>query len=690
MMVSAALAGSATAQDRNPGFNLYGNTGLIDMPSGRMQPDGQITWNMGYAGGTRRGSINFQILPRLAGTVRYSSIKDLGGPGDDADDRGFDLHFQVLKETDWLPDVTIGIHDLTGTSPYGAEYIAATKSITPDFRITAGLGWGRLGTYQGFSLDGSDSRPDQTDPSGQLQLATFFRGEAAPFAGIEWQTPIDKLSLQAEYSSDDYAREEATGQIERSSPFNFGLTYRPWRAVHLKAFYMHGSEVGVQVTLSGNPFEPIAPQDLGTGPAPINPRPQALRDATGWAKSGENRDKLRKALAEALAADGIGIEQLAITDRRVDIYINNGRTRREPKAIGRTARLLAVAMPPSVEVFRITLVQGGLPTTTVEIRRDDIEDLVETPDAGIAMWQRVMLSDAAASIDSDTVWERDIGQRFIWSFNPRIPFSLFDPNEPIRADASLNLGASYRLTKHLNLSGSVNRWVVGTEQKETSTSTSPLPHVRSDSSLYYSGRDIKLNNLDLEYVTKLTPTTYGRVTVGLLERMFGGVSGEVLWAPTRQNWALGAELNYVKQRDPFTPFGFEDYETATGHASVYWDTGYSGIEAQVDVGRYLAGDWGATVTLGRRFTNGWEVSAYVTRTDVSVEDFGKGSYSKGVNLTMPLRWGLPYESKSQASINLGSISSDGGSRLRVGGRLYDRIRDLDEQSLYEDWSTFWQ
>ena len=677
------------AQQKSLNFNLYGNTGLIDIPSGQVQRDGQISWNLGYFNGTQRGAINFQILPRLSGTVRYSSVEDLGGPGEDADDRAFDLHLQILKENGWVPDVAVGILDLTGTSPYSAEYIAATKTITPNIKVTAGLGWGRYGTNNGFTLFGSEDRETDAEP-GQLQLETFFRGDVAPFAGIEWQTPIDKLSVLAEYSSDSYDAEDATDQFDYNSPFNFGLSYRPWDNVHLKAMYLYGSQIGVQVTLTGNPLNPLSPQDLGAGPLPINKRSAALRNTTNWANSTDNREKLRVALAEVLGADGISIDQIDVRGKSVDIFIRNGRIRREPKAIGRTARALAVAMPPSVEVFRITPVSNGMSTTTVEIKRSDLEDLVDTPDAALESWERAVLTDAAVSLNSDTAWQRPIGRRFSWSLNPTIPFSIFDPNEPIEPDIAFNLGASYRLTKKLTVSTSIRQWLIGTDQRTEDTSTSPLPHVRSTSGVYFSGRSPTLNRLTADYVTKITPTTYGRVSVGLLERIFAGVSTEILWAPTKQDWALGGELNYAKQRDFVSAFGLQDYDVVTGHASLYWDTGYYGLETQVDVGRYLAGDWGATFSLARRFTNGWEVSAYVTRTNVSVEDFGQGSYAKGVSLTMPLRWGLPYETKSQASINLGSVSSDGGARLRVSGRLYDRVRDLNALSLEEDWSTFWQ
>ena len=58
-----------------------------------------------------------------------------------------------------------------------------------------------------------------------------------------------------------------------------------------------------------------------------------------------------------------------------------------PKAIGRTARVLAAGLPYSVETFHITPVESGLPTTTVEVERSDIEAQVDRPNAGVESWE---------------------------------------------------------------------------------------------------------------------------------------------------------------------------------------------------------------------------------------------------------------------------------------------------------------
>ncbi len=129
---------------------------------------------------------------------------------------------------------------------------------------------------------------------------------------------------------------------------------------------------------------------------------------------------------------------------------------------------------------------------------------------------------------------------------------------------------------------------------------------------------------------------------------------------------------------------------ATGHASLYWDTGWYDIETQFSAGRYLAGDWGGTVAVSRRFANGWAVGAYATKTDVSAEDFGEGSFAKGLTLSIPLRWATPFETRQTIDGNLTSLANNGGAFLNIQNRLYPMVRDYDRNHLEENWGAFWQ
>jgi hypothetical protein len=171
--------------------------------------------------------------------------------------------------------------------------------------------------------------------------------------------------------------------------------------------------------------------------------------------------------------------------------------------------------------------------------------------------------------------------------------------------------------------------------------------------------------------------------------MYAGVSGELLWKPVDSRLALGVELNEVVKRDFDKGFGLRDYQTTTGHVSAYYafDGGYLG---QIDAGRYLAEDWGATFSLYREFDNGWLIGAYATLTDVPFETFGEGSFDKGIVLNVPLDYftGKPVGGSVGGTIQ--PILRDGGARVVVPGRLYDTVREAQNPVLRNTWGRFWR
>lgn len=171
--------------------------------------------------------------------------------------------------------------------------------------------------------------------------------------------------------------------------------------------------------------------------------------------------------------------------------------------------------------------------------------------------------------------------------------------------------------------------------------------------------------------------------------MSGGLSVELLWFPLESTLAVGAELNYVRQRDFDQLLGFRDHSVAAGHVSGYWQVG-DRYQVQIDAGRYLAGDWGSTLTLTREFHNGWRIGAFATFTDVSAAEFGEGSYDKGVVITVPIDWLSGTPTRDDFTTVLRPVQRDGGARLQVVGRLYDTVRGLRGHDLRANWGRFWR
>ena len=693
---SAGLAAPqlATAQHlTTPNTGMYGTpSNLIDMPTAETAPDGQLSTTISYFGNTFKNTLSFQITPRLTGAFRYTAIKGLNIPGYTPStyyDRSFDISYQILTESAYLPAVSVGLRDFIGTGLYSSEYIVATKGFANDrLRLTAGLGWGRLGSYQ--SIGSTDTRPsDLLGAGGIPTYDRWFRGDVAPFAGLSYALS-DTLTFKAEYSSDAYTLETGDGILERKNPYNFGLDYRRSDNFGIGVYSIGGAEYGVVLRFALNPRTDGVPGGSETAPVPVYLRPRGTAQDLGWTTSPAERQSAQEELVAGLAREGLELEGIRLDGRKAHVLIRNAKYDIEAQAVGRTARVLTRTMPDSVETFVITQVVRGIRSTSVVVQRSDLERLENAPARDIL---------AAAQFSTSLAETPDIPviegsyPRYSWNFAPYVQTSFFDPDNPLRADLGLRLKGEYSWAPGWVLSGSLTNRIAGTlsdtPRPARITPIDPPPVVRSDGNFYNRSKQPRIETLTVAKYGRLGPNLYGRLSAGLFESAYGGISGEVLWKPTGSRFALGAEANYVVKRDYDQLFDFQDYKVATGHLSAYYDFG-NGFHGQLDVGRYLAGDLGATVSLDREFANGWRVGAYATKTDVSAASFGEGSFDKGIRITIPISWAFGQPDRRTGNLVLQSLARDGGARLNVDGRLYETIRGTHKSDMVKSWGKFWR
>ncbi|MBC7131879.1 MAG: YjbH domain-containing protein [Roseovarius sp.] len=687
-----------TAPRIETGYNSYGYPGMIDMPVAHSRPDGELAFSISDFAGQTRNTLTFQLLPRLSGSFRYTRLENfpLSGGTVTNYDRSFSVHFRFADETWWRPAMAVGLNDFLGTGIYSSEYLVATKTIGERVRVTGGLGWGRLGTSGGFRNplsvfgDKLETRPARdTGRGGKVASQQFFRGDAAFFGGIEWQA-TDRLRFTAEYSSDAYPREEPTA-FERDSQINLGVTYGIGPMTDISLRWLYGSEIGVQLSTALNPKNPPNHGGREPAPPPVLVRGMAPGAALSWGghlaqeQGSDDADHADRRLAAALAGQGVRLHGLALSDDRARVEIENLAWPQEAQAVGRTARVLSRELPPGIEHFEIVLVSSGMPVTTLVIARSDMETLEHDLDGAWKSFARARLSSPAGPVAPlDTRYPG-----FEWGLKPYLLTSLFDPDDPVRADLGAELRVLFEAAPGLEFGGALRKRVIGNLDESTRQSNSVLPRVRSEFNIYDREGDPTIPDLTAAYYFKPGENLYGRLTAGYLERMFGGVSGELLWKRTESPFALGIEVNHVQQRDFDQLFGFQDYSVTTGHVSAYLELG-GGFHAQVDAGRYLARDWGATFALDREFGNGWRVGAFATFTDVSEDDFGEGSFDKGIRITIPLSWIVGEPNKTRYSTTIRPLLRDGGARLDVGGRLYERVRPLHKPALQRGWGRFWR
>ena len=681
--------GPAGATDLRFSASSYGTPGLIDMPTGSPWPDGTLGLSSVLTKDMQKYTLTFQITPRIFGSFRYSILNGYDA-GENRYDRSFDFGYLLMEETQYRPALSIGLRDFGGTGIYGSEYIAATKTFGDKLTLTGGIGWGRLASYGGFTNplgiidDSFETRPIQDvsiNNTGRLDIKQWFHGDAAFFGGVEYRFN-PRLTLKAEYSSDAYERETLKMGFDHKTPFNASLTYGFKNGAEVSVYALHGSEIGIRGSIPITPQKPKFPSGIEEAPPTLMQR--QTQAALSWdANSVRQKDS---SLSMALKDQGLTLEGITIEGDTATVRFVNGRYPAEAQALGRAARVLANQLPADITTFRLEAMANGVTTSRTTLRRSDLESLEYDLDGSWRSFARADFEDAA---HSEAAPIAGIYPKFNWRITPYLDPSLFDPDNPVRADFGVQAAASLEPARGLVFSAAVRQPVAGNLATSTRPSNSVLPHVRTDSAEYAKQSDLEIKYLTAEYFFRPGKDLYGRATVGYLETMYGGVSGELLWKPVNGPLALGAELNYVKKRDFDQMFGFQDYDIVTGHASAYYDFG-GGYLGQLDVGRYLAGDYGATFSVDREFDNGFRVGAFFTLTDVSFDDFGEGSFDKGIRFSVPVDWLTGAATQGGYGTTIRPVVRDGGARLDVRNRLYDVVRHSHTPELEDRWGKFWR
>ena len=93
---------------------------------------------------------------------------------------------------------------------------------------------------------------------------------------------------------------------------------------------------------------------------------------------------------------------------------------------------------------------------------------------------------------------------------------------------------------------------------------------------------------------------------------------------------------------------------------------------------------GATLEARRTFANGWMVGLWATITDVPFDDFGEGSFDKGMFFKIPLDGVLGGSGRANYSMRVRPIQRDGGARLEdLSGNIWWDLRGVGYDALQE-------
>ena len=650
----------------------FGTTGLIDIPTARMMDDGEFKVAISRQKVADIYSLNYQLTPWLESTFRYTIFnpdKVVGSPND-LYDRSYEVKLRLIRERRLFPQIAVGIKDVLGTGAWGSEYLVASKSMG-DFDFTLGMGWGRLAERDVFSnpltslADNFTTREADVGLGGKVSFNRFFSGpDVGLFGGFSYELKDWNTRLLVEYNSDSYQLERDYGIIPDASPISYGVEWESANGLTLGISRQQGNQFAFNISVSAD-TKTLLPPESRNLVIPVSSN--SVREST---VTPQNIWYGR--LLVDVESNGLLLRSAdwSLDEKLVRFELSNQQYHLTADSINRFLSLAEIHLPPQVETIDVILNDYGVRNNAVLYHRQLGDREINWVDADdlISIIPAEKIEDPTYITDyriPNITFGADIGTRF----------SLFDPDKPLRYQVMLKMSASADLGNNLNLYASYNLDIHNDFDTITRDASSILPHVRTEIARYLKEGATGIESLFVQKRGNLRRDLYYRAYSGLLEEMYGGVGGELLYSPFSSRLAFGLNLNWVKQRDYDKKFDFLDYSVLTGHISAYWATPWYNYDVSLHVGKYLAKDKGATIEVGRTFDNGWVIGAFSTFTDVSAEEFGEGSFDKGLFFKVPLGEILPGNTRSSYTNTIRSIQRDGGQRLNgFGGTLWSDLR----------------
>ena len=605
-------------------------------------------------------------------------------------DKGFNVKFKFKKNKQSNTNFAIGLDDFAGTGFFSKEYFVASQELH-NARISLGIGWGRFAGYDKFRNplsvinDGFKNRPQNSNISGlggNLAYNQYFRGNASIFGGFEYFAPnIKGLSIKLEHEPFDYLDFSARGNNDASqslrdkdSNLNIGLSYSYNKYLTIDASYIKGNMFNLSFTL-GTTFN----EKRNTKPK-FKP---SIKTSTN-----SNRSELifYEDLLYNLNKNNLLLQTASYADNNLDVSISTSEHRNSIRSsyyAAQISREVSSAHQFTPSQINISHINAGVELNNIKY----ITNHIGSSKLPIEIIMRnIEIDSGDPNGYKKDKFKPNINFPVIFSsVSPTLVTHIGNPEKFFFGGINLQHISEVQFSRNLLLSTELNYRVYDNFENTVSGPGSVMEHVRTDLVEYLKEDDVVISRMQLDYVWSPRKDTYAKLSGGIYETMFAGYGIETLYKPFDKNYSLGFEIFHVKQRSFDQRFSFKDYNTVTGHLNF----GYNlplGIESNISYGRYLAKDDGFTFDLGRRTRSGFKAGIYFTRTNVSAETFGEGSFDKGFYFQIPMDLFSTKYSGNYSTFKLSPLTRDGGAKL-----IHDKdLKGLIYNSTYRELSQQWR
>ena len=622
---------------RNNTYNNHGSVGLINMPTARFYDE--EVHGITFYDGTPDQKITLTSNPYdwFEGSIFYTNIQGKPYPGfeyQDYKDKGFNIKLRLKKEG-ILPAIAVGLNDFAGTGFYSSEYLVSSYGIK-NLDIHFGIGWGQLSGAAnsisnplGYIKDSFKIRPVEYEgEGGSFNPSKYFSGKnAAPFFGASYLFN-DRFLLK--FERDTILIDGPRMPYEkRKSDYSLGIDFLVNNNFSVGGSLERGGFLSLRFVYKNDPkltkkYEYKLPE------------------------FNKNDNKYTK-LIKNLEDNGIGVKKISETSRSIGLELTQ-------------------FIHPDLNLVEQIISEAS--------RNSGINKNIIT-DIEIANLKGVSDIDDTFRRNAETIYERQTKNRINTVTQAKFrPFfasreEFFKGAFVIENDTEFILGENLFFNTNLKYSLADNF----DDLRFPPIDTYPA-QVRSDVKQYLKNMDegILIGRAQLDF--HLTPKKNHHLmfTGGILEDMFSGIGFEYLNFKQNTNYSFGIEFFKVKKRDYDWGFGHLDYENTTLTANFYYrNYGLIPFDFKISAGEYLAGDIGSTIEFSRTFSSGVKFGAFASFTDVSTEQFGEGSFDKGIFFNIPI-FG------NAISYTWRPLTKDPGAKLLRRNSLYDllvRLKPID-------------
>lgn len=616
-------------------FNNHGSVGQINIPTARFFDES--TFGFTFYDGNPDQKITMTSFPFdwLEASFFYTNIQGKPYCGLDYDpvcnqdykDKGFNFKLR-LKEEGIFPAIAVGINDIAGTGYYSSEYIVASYGINKtDFHF--GLGWGKLSGSKGSfknPLGKIDDRFYQRpinleDRGGQFQPTRYFSGEkTAPFFAAT-HAINEKYIVKLEY--DTTVTPGRIGFKEAERDFSFGFDINLSKNFTIGISSERGNSTSIRFTYKNFPKA-------------SNPRYE-------YKESNHNETDISYVkFIRNLNENGIGVNKIFEDSEVIGVQMSQ-------------------FTHPNLDIIdeiieRASYNAGFTKPVKKDLRIADLKARAEYDDT--------------FEKNAKLIYQRQAKNKF--NTNTRLSFRPFlaSREEFFKGALMLENISEYIFLDNFTFSSNIKYSLADNfdDLKYPPVDTYPA-QVRSDVKDYLKNfnEGIFIGRAQFDYFLSPRENHHIMMTAGILEEMFNGAGFEYLYFNQSNSYAIGFEIFEVKKRDYKMRFGTLDYRNVTAHLNFYYrNYRYVPFDAKISYGEYLAGDEGMTIDLSRSFPNGTKFGIFASFTDVSTNQFGEGSFDKGIYFNIPIFGDL-------VNYSWRPLTKDPGAKLTRKNTLHDLL-----------------